>query len=223
MSFFPDNRYSDFEINLLLSYCCVCIGLSFTPYHRPTWFVENITVWLFAVLVIYVRVRKHRFSKISAVILFAAAVIHTIGGHFSFQLVPGGKLLTLWGPDGRNNFDRFGHFFCGLLTYPLFEYIVARKLVRSFAWAFFLSAMSIMGAAALYELFEWLDFIIAEVRFGEIYLGTQGDPWDAQGDMFMCLLGCVTSGLILLCKPFCSAWSHQFTRWLHTLHRREKK
>ena len=217
MPFFSDNRYSDFEINLLLSYCCVCIGLSFSPYHRLTWLVENATVWLCAALVLYLRIKKHRFSKISVVILFSAAVIHTVGGHFSFQLVPGGKLLTLWGPEGRNNFDRFGHFFCGLLTYPLLEYINAQRLVRSFIFAFFLSAMGIMGVAALYELIEWLDVIIAEARFGEIYMGTQGDPWDAQADMFMCLLGCITSGLILLCKPVCSALSHQIARLIHTM------
>lgn len=199
MSFFPDNQYSDFEINLSLSYIVVCLSLSFTPYHRPTWLVENATVWLCALLVLYVRIKKHKFSKTSLIILFSAAVIHTIGGYFSFQLVPGGDLLTLFGPTGRNNFDRFGHYFCGLLTYPLFEFIKAKKIVRTLSWAFILSAMSIMGVAALYELFEWLDFIIAEARFGEIYLGTQGDPWDAQADMFMCLLGCISSGLIFIC------------------------
>ena len=108
--------------------------------------------------------------------------------------------MTILGPAGRNNFDRLGHFFCGLLTYPVFEFIRERKIVYSTLWAFVLSAMGIMGIAALYELFEWLDFIIAEIRFGEIFLGTQGDPWDAQADMFMCLLGSVFSGIIFLCK-----------------------
>lgn len=200
MPYFTDKRYSDFEINILLSYCCVCVILSFAPYHRLTWFVENATVWLCAAIVLYVRVKKHRFSKLSLLILFIAAVLHTIGGYFSFQLVPGGTFLTILGPAGRNNFDRLGHFFCGLLTYPVFEFIRERKIVYSTLWAFVLSAMGIMGIAALYELFEWLDFIIAEIRFGEIFLGTQGDPWDAQADMFMCLLGSIFSGIIFLCK-----------------------
>ena len=108
--------------------------------------------------------------------------------------------MTVFGPIGRNNFDRLGHFFCGLLTYPIFEFIKERKIACSSIWAFIFSAMGVMGIAALYELFEWLDFIIAEVRFGEIFLGTQGDPWDAQADMFMCLLGCISSGIIFLCS-----------------------
>ena len=200
MPYFNDNRYSDFEINILLSYLCICLTLSFSPYHRLTWLVENATVWLCTWLVLYIRVKKHRFSKLSLLILFIAAVLHTIGGYFSFQLVPGGKLLTVLGPIGRNNFDRLGHFFCGLLTYPIFEFIKEKKIAYSSIWAFIFSAMGVMGIAALYELFEWLDFIIAEVRFGEIFLGTQGDPWDAQADMFMCLLGCISSGIIFLCS-----------------------
>ncbi len=170
--------------------------MSVSPYDRLTWLVENATVWCCACIVFYIRLKKHRFSNTSLLILYIAAVLHTIGGYFSFQLVPGGKLLFFCGPGGRNNFDRLGHFFCGLLTFPLFEVMTCRKITATVKSSFVLSAMSIMGVAALYELFEWLDFLIAEARFGEIILGSQGDRWDAQADMFMCLLGCIFSGVL---------------------------
>ena len=198
MSYFSNNKYSDFEINLFVSYLIVCIVLSIKPYHRLTWLVENFTVWICLIPLFYIRITKYRFSNIALFIIFIASILHTIGGYFTFQHVPGGEYIYFLGQCGRNNFDRLGHLLCGLLTYPFLEFIVARKIILSRKIASIFSVLCIMGIAALYELIEWLDFIVAEIRFSELFLATQGDSWDAQADMFMCLIGSIIAICIFL-------------------------
>ena len=200
MPYFSNNKFSDYEINLLLAYCAICGLLAISPYYFLTWLVENITVWLYLALIIFLRLRYFRFSNMALFFIFLACCLHTIGGHFSFQAVPGGEHLTFWGPEGRNNFDRFGHFVCGLQAYPLIEFIVERKIVNSLFAAFLFSILATEGIAAIYELIEWLDVIIAEKRFGEIYLGVQGDQWDAQADMLNCLAGSLVACTIFTGK-----------------------
>lgn len=198
MPYFSDNKFSDYEINLLIAYCTVFSCLAVSPYYFLTWLVENVTVWLYLLLIIIMRLKHFRFSKIALFVVFLACCFHTIGGHFSFQLVPFGEYLTIFGPDGRNNFDRLGHFICGLQAYPLIEYITKRKIIVSQYTAFLFSVLALEGIAGIYELIEWLDVIIAEKRFGEIYIGTQGDPWDAQADMLNCFIGAIFSCFLFI-------------------------
>ena len=49
-----------------------------------------------------------------------------------------------------------------------------------------------LAVSAFYELIEWW----AALLFGQgahEFLGTQGDPWDTQADMFLALLGAATA------------------------------
>lgn len=200
MSYFSNNKYSDFEINLFTLYLMVCIVLSINPYHRLTWLVENLTVWLCLIPLIYIRIKKHRFSNFALFIIFAAGILHTIGGHFTFQYVPGGEYIYFLGEKGRNNFDRLGHLFCGLLAYPFLEFIITKKIIANRYIACLFAVLCLMGIAALYELIEWLDFIIAEIRFAELFVATQGDYWDAQADMLMCFIGTIISIFVFWCN-----------------------
>jgi putative membrane protein len=53
-----------------------------------------------------------------------------------------------------------------------------------------------LAISAFYELIEWWS---AEWmgQAADAFLGTQGDPWDTQWDMFTALIGAVTSLLLL--------------------------
>jgi putative membrane protein len=53
-----------------------------------------------------------------------------------------------------------------------------------------------LAFSALYELLEWC---VAELSGskGDSFLGTQGDIWDTQKDMFLALLGAMTAPLLL--------------------------
>jgi putative membrane protein len=53
-----------------------------------------------------------------------------------------------------------------------------------------------LAFSAFYELIEWAA-ALALGQGAQDFLGTQGDPWDTQADMFCALIG-ATAGLVLL-------------------------
>ena len=63
----------------------------------------------------------------------------------------------------------------------------------------FLAVCVALAFSAFYELIEWWVALLAG-QGAEDFLGTQGDPWDTQSDMFMALLGAMLS-VILLAQP----------------------
>ena len=54
--------------------------------------------------------------------------------------------------------------------------------------AAFLCICVALAVSAAYELVEWWA-ALAMGQGADEFLGTQGDPWDTQSDMFMALLG----------------------------------
>jgi putative membrane protein len=60
----------------------------------------------------------------------------------------------------------------------------------------FLVLCVVLAISATYELIEW----VAALTLGQgadEFLGTQGDPWDTQSDMFLALIG-GSAALLLL-------------------------
>lgn len=53
-----------------------------------------------------------------------------------------------------------------------------------------------LAISACYELIEW-GTAVATGSKADAFLGTQGDPWDTQWDMFFALLGAVVAQLSL--------------------------
>ncbi|MEW8690911.1 MAG: DUF2238 domain-containing protein, partial [Candidatus Thiodiazotropha endolucinida] len=47
------------------------------------------------------------------------------------------------------------------------------------------------------ELIEWWVALMSE-QAAEAFLGTQGDPWDTQTDMFLALIGAICAQLLLV-------------------------
>lgn len=48
----------------------------------------------------------------------------------------------------------------------------------------------------MYEFFEW-GVAVTTGEAAEAFLATQGDVWDTQWDMFLCLCGAIASALLL--------------------------
>ena len=68
-----------------------------------------------------------------------------------------------------------------------------------FALTFILSwGCIVLAVSASYELIEWAA-ALALGQGADEFLGTQGDPWDTQSDMFMALLG-GTAALLTLSR-----------------------
>jgi len=60
--------------------------------------------------------------------------------------------------------------------------------VRGF-WGYFLPLDLTMSSSMIYELLEWALAVVIPSDSSRSYLGSQGDPWDAQKDMALAALG----------------------------------
>jgi putative membrane protein len=122
--------------------------------------------------------------------MFILPFWHTIGGHYTFELVPFDWFNNFFGFE-RNMFDRIGHFAVGFYALPIIEYLVNRGLVarKWIAVTYAIFAISFIAAS-----YEWIEWWYAETEGGDAgaaFLGSQGDIWDAQKDMLMDVLGAV--------------------------------
>lgn len=176
------------------------IWSGWAPWHRQDWLLENLLVVL-ALLVLWAVYRRLPLSRLSWTLVFSFLWLHEIGAHFTYSEVPyeawwrsvtGGSFNALVGWE-RNNFDRVIHFFYGLLlAYPIREIFLSLVKVRGF-WSYFLPLDLTLSSSAFYEMIEWAAAGIFGGDLGAAYVGTQGDPWDAQKDMALATLGALVA------------------------------
>ena len=76
------------------------------------------------------------------------------------------------------------------------EILLRRSPLRPGKWLFFLVTSICLAISACYELIEWWA-ALATGAAAEAFLGTQGDVWDTQWDMFMALCGALLAQLAL--------------------------
>ena len=89
----------------------------------------------------------------------------------------------------RNPYDKIGHFFQGLVpAIAAREILVRGRYIRTRGMLSFVVIAIVLALSASYELFEWAS-AVALGQGAEDFLGTQGDPWDTQSDMFLALIG----------------------------------
>jgi putative membrane protein len=81
------------------------------------------------------------------------------------------------------------------------------RVVTSSGWRFAIVILICMGISALYELLEWMTALAAGSA-SAAFLGTQGDVWDTQEDMFMALIGAICA------LVFISRWQNRQMRKL---------
>jgi putative membrane protein len=140
---------------------------------------------------------RFRFSAV--VYLFCAIqfVVLATGAKYTYAQVP----LFNWLRDAldlsRNHFDRVGHFLQGVTpTLVARELLVRRTNVRR-PLAGLLAVCVAVAFSACYEIVEWLWVAAFYPTQGPQWLGMQGDPWDAQGDMLMAFCGGLLVVLVL--------------------------
>ena len=164
--------------------------LAIHPYDRADWALENLfpISQLIAVVIFY---RYFRFTRLSYYMIFFYLFVQSWGGHFTYaEAAP-----FNWVRDHfhlmRNDYDRVAHFMLGfLLGIPIRE-ILMRFVITSRRWMAFLTAAIVLAIGAFYEFIEWWVSVLATPNLGDKFLGTQGDIWDTQWDMFLALVGAV--------------------------------
>ena len=195
--------YYRYPVLLGCLFAVVWLGLSIAPLFRQDWLIENLLVVPF-VLGFALTYRRFPFSRVSYTMIFAFLCLHEIGAHYTYAEVPydrwlghltGHSLNSLFGWQ-RNQFDRFVHFSFGLLlAYPIREIFVRVAQARGF-WAYYLPLDVTMAFSMVFELIEWGAAEAVGGNLGAAYLGTQGDPWDAQKDMALATLGAILAMLL---------------------------
>jgi putative membrane protein len=183
---------------LLIVTGLVLIGSGIRPFDRVTWWLEVAPV-LIGASILVATFPRFRLSPLLYRLLFLHAVILMVGGHYTYARVPVG----FWVQDGfelsRNHYDRLGHFAQGFIPAILAREILIRlSPLRRGRWLFFLVFSVCLAFSAFYELLEWWAALIGGAS-SESFLGTQGDVWDTQWDMFLAGFG-VISALLLLAR-----------------------
>jgi putative membrane protein len=160
------------------------------------WVLENTLVFLFLTFLI-ISYLYYQFSDLSYLLICVYLCLHVYGSKYTYADNPFGYWLQDTLQTARNPYDRIVHFSFGfLLAYPLREiFLNWLKFPVWVSWA--LPIEITLSVSGLYELIEWG---VADVFFpaqGDAYLGTQGDVWDAQKDMFLATLGAVLATTIV--------------------------
>ncbi len=162
------------------------------PHDYFTWLLEVAPI-LIGVPVLIATRRRFPLTPLAYRLIFVHALILMAGGHYTYAEVPLGD----WVKDAlglaRNHYDRLGHFAQGFVPAILAREILLRKTPLSRGgWLFFLVTCVCLAISACYELVEWWT-AVATGEAATAFLGTQGDPWDTQWDMFLALVGAVAA------------------------------
>lgn len=170
------------------------------PYDRLTWWLEVAPVFVGFIALPLAARRGWRFSTFVLVWLGLHMVLLLVGGHYTYARTPPGEWMKAWFGFTRSHYDRLGHLFQGIVPALVCREILIRN--RVFArrgWLHFTVLSFCLGFSACYELVEWAAALVSE-EAAESFLGTQGDGWDTQIDMFLAGVGALAA--LLLLRPF---------------------
>jgi len=166
------------------------------PYERGTWWLEVAPVLIGAPILVLTW-RRFPLTMLVYRLLFLHALVLVVGGHYTYARVP----LGFWVQDlfdlARNHYDRLGHVAQGFVPAMLVREILLRTSpLRPGRWLAVLVVSVCLAFSAFYELIEWWAALLGGDSAAS-FLGTQGDEWDSQWDMFLALVGAVLSLAVL--------------------------
>jgi putative membrane protein len=161
-----------------------------------TWFLEVLAAHIAGVILV-ATYRRFPLTPLAYRLILIQALILMIGGHWTYAEVPAGDWVRdALGLD-RNPYDRLGHFAQGFVPAIVAREILLRRTpLRPGGWLSALVWCVVMAVSATWELFEWLSAVVGGSAADD-FLGTQGDVWDTQWDMFMAAIGAIVSLLVL--------------------------
>jgi putative membrane protein len=166
------------------------------PHDYLTWVLEVFPILIGVPILVLTR-RRFEFTPLAYRLIFLHALILMLGAHYTYALAPPG----FWAQDllglGRNHYDRLGHFAQGFIPAILAREVLLRTSpLQRGRWLFFLVCCVCLAMSAFYEFIEWWTAVVGG-ETAESFLGTQGDIWDAQWDMFMALAGALAAQWVL--------------------------
>jgi putative membrane protein len=171
-----------------------CVG--YAPYDRLTWFMEVLPVLIAAPILIATR-GKLPLTSLVYILIAIHGLILIYGGAYTYARVPAGFWLQELLGFERNPYDRIGHLAQGFVPAMVARELLLRVFrIEGRKTVFFLVVCIALAISAFYELIEWWAAVAIGAGADE-FLGTQGDAWDTQWDMFMAMTGAILALLVL--------------------------
>ena len=178
----------------------VFVWSAINPHDFFTWLLEVLPV-IIALPILLFTYQKFSLSPLLYILILIHAIILMVGAHYTYALVPINEWpVFAWVTDAfdlhRNYYDRIGHFVQGFVPAMIAREILIRKNVVKSAWLFFMVCCICLSISACYEFIEWW-VALGSGEAAEAFLGTQGDVWDTQWDMFLALVGAIFAQILL--------------------------
>ncbi|WEI17701.1 DUF2238 domain-containing protein [Acinetobacter proteolyticus] len=166
------------------------------PFDRTTWWLEVIPI-LIVVPLLFATYKAFPLSSLLYGLIFLHAIVLIVGGAYSYARVPLGFEMAQWFGLERNPYDKIGHFMQGFVpAIAAREILIRNHILSKGKMLSFIVICIVLAISASYELIEWAAAL--SLRQGaEEFLGTQGDEWDTQSDMFFALIGSISALLFL--------------------------
>lgn len=166
------------------------------PYDRTTWILEVAPV-LVALPILYFTRERFPLTPLLYVVICLHCLVLILGGAYTYARVPLGYWLQDFLELTRNPYDKIGHFMQGFTPALLARELFMRNgHVNGVKMSAFLAVCVSLAVSAVYELIEWWTALLLGQGADE-FLGTQGDVWDTQSDMFLALLGAIAALALL--------------------------
>lgn len=185
-----------YHAGLLAILAGVFVWSAIQPYDGFTWLLEALPV-IIGLPILLVTYRRFPFSRLAYGLLLVHAVILLVGAHYTYAEMPLFNWLRNTFDLDRNYYDRLGHVAQGFIPAIVArEILLRRSPLRPGKWLAFIVVSIALAISALYEMLEWW-VALASGSEATAFLATQGDVWDTQWDMFLCLLGAMASLMLL--------------------------
>ena len=180
---------------LLLVVAVALVASGIRPYDRLTWVLEVLPVLIAAPLLI-ATYRRFPLTPLVYWLIAIHSLILILGAHYTYARVPLGFWMQEAFDFQRNHYDRIGHLMQGfgpaIITREL---LIRTSPLAPGKWLFTIVLFTILGISATYEFIEWWTALASE-EAAAAFLGTQGDPWDTQWDMFLAGCGAIAAQLV---------------------------
>lgn len=183
---------------LLAALAVICLATLYRPAAgRTSWLLE-VGPGLIGVAVLAGVRRRFPMSHLVYTGVFLHMLILIYGGFYTYAATPFGNWAQEAFHLGRNHFDRVGHLALGFFpALTIREVLLRQTPLRRGGWLTFLILAVVLAIGAFWELLEWWVTLLVASDVGQAFLGSQGDPWDAQWDMFLALVGAAVSLTLL--------------------------
>jgi putative membrane protein len=192
-------RIAPSHLLLLMFVFVIFCWSAYSPFDRFTWWLE-VSPGILGFGLLILTYERFRFTTFCYTLIALHIAILCLGGHYTYARVP----FFLWLEPilgwHRNHFDRLGHFAQGFVPAIIARELLLRlRILNRPNWIPFVVVCVCLAISASYELIEWWTALLSGNAAND-FIGSQGDVWDTQQDMFMALIGAVCA--LLLAAPF---------------------